>query len=84
MTNILFDMLWKYFGVSPVSRDICKFDRMILSNEILHAKSYQRVSKKDLTIVFYIYNEELNYGCVKQFYLHSQSNRSLQSFCTCK
>lgn len=40
MTNVLFDMLSKYLGVSPSSHDICKFDRMILSNEILHAKSY--------------------------------------------
>ena len=47
MTNVLFDMLLKYFGVSPSSHDMCKFDRTTLSNEILHAKSYQRVSKRD-------------------------------------
>ena len=76
MTNVLFDMLSKYFGVLPSSHDICKFDRMILSNEILHAKSYQRVSKRDSTVVCYIYNGELKYGFIKQFYLHNQSNRS--------
>lgn len=77
MTNVLFDMLSKYFGVSPISHDICKFDRMILSNEILHAKSYQRESKRDSVVVCYIYNEELKYGFIKQFYLYNQSNRSI-------
>ena len=43
-------MLKTYFGV-PSSAKIQEFHRIKASNEILHAKSYRRVSKRDSTVV---------------------------------
>ena len=36
MTNVLFDMLSKYFAVSPVSHDICRFDRERVNSSFLY------------------------------------------------
>ena len=53
MTENLFGLIAKIFVVSPVSHEIFTFDRITLSNEIIHAQSYQRVTRRDSSVISY-------------------------------
>lgn len=76
MTDNLFGLVAKLFNVSPVSHEIFKFDRITLSNEIIHAQSYQRVTRRDSSVISYIDRSSIKYGCVKQFYMYKETNKT--------
>ena len=60
-------MLKTYFGV-PSSAKIQEFHRIKASNEIFHAKSYRRVSKRDSTVVCAkAINGYMKFGSIKCF-----------------
>ena len=40
---------------------------MVYSGEIFHAKSYQRVSRRDSTVICYSENNEIRYGSIQSF-----------------
>ena len=63
----LYSMLTKYFGVPP-SAKIQEFHKIKAFNEIFHAKSYHRVSKRDSTVVYTkAINADLIFGSIKCF-----------------
>ena len=76
MTDNLFGLIAKLFNVSPVSQEIFKFDRITLSNEIIHAQSYQRVTRRDSSVISYIDRSSIKYRYVKQFYMYKETNKT--------
>ena len=67
MDIILYSMLTTCFGVPP-SATIQEFYRIKASNEIFHAKSYRRASKRDSTVVYVkVMNGDMKFGSVKCF-----------------
>ena len=67
MDIILYSMLTTYFGVPP-SATIQEFYRIKASNEIFHAKSYRRASKRDSTVVYVkVLNGDMKFGSIKCF-----------------
>ena len=75
-TNNLLGLIAKLFNVSPLSHEIFKFDWITLSNEIIHAQSYQRVTRHDSSVISYIDRSSIKYGCVKQFYMYKETNNN--------
>ena len=67
MDITLYSMLTAYFGVPP-SPKIQESHRIKASNEIFHAKSYRRVSKRDSTVVCAkAINGYMKFGSIKCF-----------------
>ena len=67
MDIMLYSMLTTYFGVPP-SATIQEFYRTKASKEIFHAKSYRRVSKRDLTVVYVkVMNGDMKCGLINFF-----------------
>ena len=62
MYIILYTMLTTYFVV-PASTKIQEFHRIKPSNEMFHAKSYYRVSKRDSIVVYAkVMNRDMKFG----------------------
>ena len=49
---------------------------MLYLGETYHAKSYQRVSCRNWTVICYSFDGVVKYGCIQLFILHKQQNRN--------
>ena len=65
----LFTMLSEYFGSSPIMQDIYSFNRLLYLGETYHAKSYQRVSRRNSTVICYSSDGVVKYRCIQSFIL---------------
>ena len=75
LSSDLFAMLSEYFGSSPIMQDIYSFNRMLYLGETYDAKSYQRVSRRNSTVICYPCDGVVKYGCIQLFILYKQENR---------
>ena len=74
-SRYLFTMLSDYFGSSPIMQNIYSFNRMLYLGETYHAKSYQRLSRCNSTVVCYSSDDVVKYGCIQLFILYKEQNR---------
>ena len=63
----IFALLSDYLSSVPLSQRLFSFNWMVYSGEIFHAKSYQRVSRRDSTVICYSENNEIRYGSIQSF-----------------
>ena len=68
-------MLSDYFGSLPIMQNIYSFNHMLYLGEIYHAKSYQRISRRNSTVICYSSDRVVKYGCIQLFILYKQQNR---------
>ena len=65
-------LLSDYLSSVPLSQRLFSFNRMLYSGEIFHAKSYQRVSRRDSTVICYSDNNEIRYGSIQLFLMYKE------------
>ena len=70
----LFKMLSDYFGSLPIMQNIYSFNHMLYLGEIYRAKSYQRISRRNSTVICYSSDRVVKYGCIQLFILYKQQN----------
>ena len=61
-----------YLSSAPLSQRLFSFNRMSYSGEISHAKSYQKVSRRDSTVICYSQNNEIRYGSIRLFVMYKE------------
>ena len=58
-----------------VTRSLC-IKRMLYLNEIFHATTYQRVTRRDSTVICYTLNDKTSYGCIEMFIWYKHQGRN--------
>ena len=69
LSQDLFALLSEYLYCSPLSQEVYAFKRMLYLDEIFHATTYQRVTRRDSTVICYTLNDKISYGCMQMFIL---------------
>ena len=68
----MFALLWEYLSSVPLSQRLFSLNRMLYSGEIFHAKSYQKVSQQDLTVIYYSVNNEIWHESIQLFLIYKE------------
>ena len=49
---------------------------MLYLDEIFHATTYQRVTRRDSTVIYYTLNDKTSYGCIEMFIWYKHQGRN--------